>query len=103
MQVPDAVIPSQRDANKALADQERFVKEAQAYANGVLPVAQGGASRLQQDAAGYHAQVVALAEGQASRFTQLAQAYAQAPDVTRKRLYLETIETILGAFPQGAD
>jgi membrane protease subunit HflK len=71
------------------------VKEAQAYANGVLPVAQGGASRLQQDAAGYHAQVVALAEGQASRFTQLAQAYAQAPDVTRKRLYLETIETIL--------
>jgi len=95
VQVPDAVIPSQRDANKALADQERFVKEAQAYANGVLPVAQGGASRLQQDAAGYHAQVVALAEGQASRFTQLAQAYAQAPDVTRKRLYLETIETIL--------
>ena len=95
VQVPDAVIPSQRDANKALADQERFVKEAQAYANGVLPVAQGGASRLQQDAAGYHAQVVALAEGQASRFTQLAQAYAQAPEVTRKRLYLETIESIL--------
>jgi len=94
VQVPDAVIPSQRDANKALADQERFVKEAQAYANGVIPVAQGGASRLQQDAAGYHAQVVALAEGQASRFTQLADAYAQAPEVTRKRLYLETIETI---------
>jgi membrane protease subunit HflK len=96
VQVPDPVIPSQRDANKALADQERFVKEAQAYANGVIPVAQGGASRLQQDAAGYHAQVVALAEGQASRFTQLADAYAQAPEVTRKRLYLETIETILG-------
>ena len=95
VQVPDPVIPSQRDANKALADQERFVKEAQAYANGVLPVAQGGASRLQQDAAGYHAQVVALAEGQTSRFTQLAEAYAQAPEVTRKRLYLETIETVL--------
>jgi membrane protease subunit HflK len=95
VQVPDAVIPSQRDANKALADQERFVKEAQAYANGVLPVAQGGASRLQQDAAAYHAQVVAIAEGQASRFTQLAQAYAQAPELTRRRLYLDTIETIL--------
>jgi membrane protease subunit HflK len=95
VQVPDAVIPSQRDANKALADQERFVKEAQAYANGVIPVAQGGASRFQQDAAGYHAQVVALAEGQTSRFTQLAQAYAQAPEVTRKRLYLDTIESVL--------
>jgi membrane protease subunit HflK len=95
VQVPDAVIPSQRDANKALADQERFVKEAQAYANGVLPVAQGGAARLQQDAAAYHAQVVAIAEGQAARFSQLAQAYAQAPELTRRRLYLETIEAIL--------
>jgi modulator of FtsH protease HflK len=95
VQVPDAVIPSQRDANKALADQERFVKEAQAYANGILPVAQGGASRLQQDAAAYHAQVVAIAEGQASRFTQLAQAAAQSPELTRKRLYLEEIEAIL--------
>ena len=50
VQVPEAVIPSQRDANKALADQERFVKEAQAYANGIIPVAQGAAARMQQDA-----------------------------------------------------
>ena len=66
------MIPSQRDANKALADQERFIKEAQAYANSILPVAQGAAARMQQDAQAYKAQVIAIAEGQASRFSQLA-------------------------------
>jgi membrane protease subunit HflK len=95
VQVPEAVIPSQRDANKALADQERFVKEAQAYANGILPVAQGAASRLQQDAQAYAAQVTALAEGQASRFSQVLDAYEQAPDVTRRRLYLDTVENVM--------
>jgi modulator of FtsH protease HflK len=95
VQVPEAVIPSQRDANKALADQERFTKEAQAYANSILPVAQGAAARMQQDAQAYKAQVVAVADGQATRFTELLQAYEQAPEVTRKRLYLETIDNIL--------
>ena len=95
VQVPEAVIPSQRDANKALADQERFVKESQAYANSIIPVAQGAAARMQQDAEAYKAQVTALAEGQTSRFLQLEQAYAQAPDVTRKRLYMDTIENVL--------
>ena len=70
VQVPDAVIPSQRDANKAQADKERSILEAQAYANGIIPVAQGAASRMQQEAQAYKAQVTALAEGQASRFTQ---------------------------------
>ena len=95
VQVPEAVIPSQRDANKALADQERFIKEAQAYSNGILPVAQGAASRLQQDAQAYSAQVVALAEGQASRFSQLVDAYEAAPDVTRRRLYIDTVEGVM--------
>jgi len=95
VQVPEAVIPSQRDANKALADQERFVKEAQAYANGILPVAEGAAARLNQDAQAYAAQVVALAEGQASRFAQLAEAYNAAPEVTRRRLYLDTVENVM--------
>ncbi|HEY8507889.1 MAG TPA: hypothetical protein VIL32_06010, partial [Steroidobacteraceae bacterium] len=85
-----------RDANKALADQERFEREAQAYANGILPVAQGAAARMQQEAEAYKAQVIAIAEGQASRFTQLADQYAQAPEVMRRRLYLETIENVLG-------
>jgi membrane protease subunit HflK len=95
VQVPDAVIPSQRDANKAQADKERSILEAQAYTNGVIPVAQGAASRLQQEAQAYKAQVTALAEGQASRFTQQQAAYAQAPDVTRRRMYIETIEGVL--------
>jgi len=95
VQVPDPVIPSQRDMNKALADQERFVKEAQAYANQILPVAEGAAARLQQDAQAYSAQVVALATGQSSRFSQLATAYEAAPEVTRKRLYLDTVENVM--------
>jgi modulator of FtsH protease HflK len=96
VQVPEPVVPSQRDANKALADQERLIKEAQAYANGIVPVAQGAAARVQQDAGAYSSKVVALAEGEASRFTQLSDAYAQAPEVTRKRLYLDTMEQVLG-------
>jgi membrane protease subunit HflK len=95
VQVPEDVQPSQRDANKALADQERAVKEAQAYANGILPSAQGIAARTQQDAEAYRARVVALAEGQASRFSQLAAAYARAPEVTRERMYLDTMESVL--------
>jgi len=95
VQVPDAVIPSQRDANKAQADKERFVLEAEAYSNGILPVAQGGASRVQQDALAYKAQVTALAEGNASRFSQLEAAYAAAPEVTRRRLYMDTVEQVL--------
>jgi modulator of FtsH protease HflK len=95
VQVPDAVIPSQRDANKAQADKERSILEAEAYTNGIIPVAQGSASRLLQEAQAYKAQVTALAEGQASRFTQQQAAYAQAPDVTRRRMYIETIEDVL--------
>ena len=72
VQVPDAVIASQRDANKALADQERFIKEAQAYANSIIPVAQGAGARMGQEAQAYKAQVVAIAEGQAARFSELA-------------------------------
>ena len=95
VQVPEAVIPSQRDANKALADQERFVKESQAYANSIIPVAQGAAARMQQDGEAYKSQVTAIAEGQTSRFLQLEQAYSQAPDITRRRLYMDTVENVL--------
>src|SRR5262249_3420763 len=95
VQVPEPVIPSQRDANKALADQERYIKEAQAYANNIIPQAQGAAARMQQDALAYKAQVTAIADGQAMRFNELLQAYEQAPEVTRKRLYMDTIENLL--------
>jgi membrane protease subunit HflK len=95
VQVPEAVIPSQRDANKALADQERMIKEAQAQANSIIPVAQGAAARMQQEAAAYKARVTSVAEGDAARFSELLAAYQQAPEVTRKRLYMDTIENIL--------
>jgi membrane protease subunit HflK len=95
VQVPDAVIPSQRDANKAQADKERFILESEAYVNGIIPVAQGAAARMQQDAQAYKAQVTAIAEGEASRFAQLEAVYEQAPEVTRRRMYTDTIESVL--------
>jgi len=95
VQVPDAVIPSQRDANKAQADKERLQLEAEAYRNGILPVAEGGAARMLQDSQAYKSQVTAIAEGQTARFAQLESAYSQAPEVTRRRLYIDTIESVL--------
>lgn len=95
VQVPDAVIPSQRDANKAQADKERFILEAEAYANSIIPVAQGTAGRIQQDAEAYKAKEIALAEGEAARFSQQQAAYAQSPEVTRKRMYVTAVESVL--------
>jgi modulator of FtsH protease HflK len=95
VQVPDAVIPSQRDANKAQADKERAILEAEAYANAILPVARGKAAQTLQDAQAYKSRVTAIAEGQASRFTQLEAAYRDAPEVTRRRMYLDTVEKVL--------
>jgi len=96
VQVPDAVIPSQRDANKAQADKERAILEAEAYANAILPVAHGKAAQTLQDAQAYKSRVTAIAEGQASRFTQLQGAYRDAPELTRRRMYMDTIENVLG-------
>ena len=94
--VPDQVAPSQKDAIKAREDRDRFSQEAQAYTNDVVPKARGMASRQLQDAQAYRARVVAEAEGDTSRFGQLLTAYQKAPDVTRQRLYIETVETVLG-------
>ncbi len=69
--------------------------EAQAYANDVVPNARGAAARALQDAEGYRARVIADAEGEASRFTQILFEYERAPEVTRQRIYLETLEAIL--------
>jgi membrane protease subunit HflK len=96
IQVPNDVRPSQEDANKAIADKERLVKEAEAYASGILPVAEGAAARQLQEAEGYRAQVIAVAEGESQRFTQLVSQYEKSPRVTRDRLYIETVENVLG-------
>ncbi|MCU0761033.1 MAG: FtsH protease activity modulator HflK [Steroidobacteraceae bacterium] len=95
VQVPEAVVPSQRDANKAIADKERLTKEAEAYASGILPVAEGAALRQIQEAEGYRAQVVAIAEGEAARFDQLVAAYEKSPRVTRERLYIDAVESVM--------
>ena len=98
----DANFPSQveaavQDAIKAREDRERLSFEAQAYANDVIPRARGEAVRRQQDAEGYRAQVVADAQGEAARFELLLSEYKKAPEVTRRRLYLEAMEEIYAA------
>jgi len=96
---PQQVIDSFRDVQAARADLERLQNEAQTYANRVIPDARGRASQIVQNAEGYKEQAIAEAKGQSSRFLQVYQAYKLAPDVTRERIYLETMERVLG----GAD
>jgi membrane protease subunit HflK len=97
VQVPAKVIDSFRDVQAASSDLVRAQNEAQTYANRVVPEARGRAAKIIQDAEAYRSQTVADATGQASRFTQIYQQYKNAPDLTRQRIYLETMEQILGA------
>lgn len=94
---PAAVIDAFRDVQAARADQERLRNEAEAYANTVVPQARGEAEQITQSAEAYREQSVAEAEGQAQRFTSIYEQYKNAPDVTRRRLYLETMEEVLGS------
>jgi membrane protease subunit HflK len=94
VQPPDQVQNAFDDANKAREDKERSINEAQAYANDVVPKARGAATRKIQEAEGYKEQVIAQATGEVSRFSQLLTEYQKAPDVTRKRLYIEAMESI---------
>src|SRR6188768_4170267 len=95
VQVPEAVQQAQRDSVKAKTDRERMIKEAQAYANDIIPIAQGNTARAVQEAEAYKSQIVSMATDDASRFSQLATAYEKAPNVTRERLYIETVESVL--------
>ena len=95
---PDAVIDAFRDVQAARADQERAKNEAEAYRNDILPRAKGESERLLQEAAGYREEVVARANGETQRFTAVYEQYRLASDVTRKRLYLETMEQILSGM-----
>jgi modulator of FtsH protease HflK len=94
-QLPDPVRAAQRDASKAAEDRQRVISEAETYTNEVVPAAQSAAQHLIGDADVYAAQTRATADGEAQRFTEVAQAYARAPEVTRNRMYIETMETIL--------
>ena len=84
------------DVLKAGQERERAKNEAEAYANEVVPRAKGTASRLLQEAEGYKARIVAQAEGDAQRFKLVQAEYAKAPQVTRERMYLETMQQVYG-------
>ncbi len=93
---PSQVIDSFRDVQAARADAERAQNEAQTYANRVLPEARGEASRIENSAQAYRERTVVEARGQASRFIQIYEQYVNAKDVTRQRMYFETMERVLG-------
>jgi membrane protease subunit HflK len=95
-QPPEQVRPAFDDAVKAKQDLERQKNEGQAYANDIVPRARGLASRLLQEADGYNTQVIQEAEGNASRFKQILVEYNKAPVVTRERLYLDMMQSVLG-------
>jgi membrane protease subunit HflK len=97
VQFPDQVQDAQNDAIKAREDKETLMLAAQAYANDILPKARGQAARQLAEAEGHKARVVAQAEGETARFTKLLTEYQKAPGVTRERLYLDAMETVLGA------
>jgi len=94
-QPPEEVQDAFGDAIKAREDEQRLKNEAEAYSNEVIPRARGQAARRLQEASAYKEQAIAEAQGEASRFEQLLAAYEEAPEVTRERLYLETLETVL--------
>ncbi len=94
---PREVIDAFRDVQAAEQDRDTQEKRAEAYANQKLAGARGNVAQVLQEAEGYRAQVVNDARGEASRFESIYTEYANAPEVTRKRLYLETLERVLGS------
>ncbi len=92
---PSQVQAAFDDVIKAREDEQRVKNEAESYANGIVPEARGQSQRLLEEANAYREEVIARAEGQANRFTQLLSEYNRAPEVTRERLYLDTIESIM--------
>ncbi|MDP2410876.1 MAG: FtsH protease activity modulator HflK [Pseudolabrys sp.] len=93
---PTQVIDAFRDVQAARADLERSVNEAQTYANRVVPESRGRVAQITQAAEAYKSQTVAEATGQTSRFLKIFEEYKKAPVVTRERMYLETMERVLG-------
>lgn len=97
VQPPEQVQAAFDDAVKAGQDRERQINEGQAYANQVVPLAAGQASRMTEDAEGYKAKVIGDAQGNTSRFTSIVNEYRKAPAVMRERMYLETMQQIFSS------
>ncbi|MGB1311017.1 MAG: FtsH protease activity modulator HflK [Leucothrix sp.] len=94
-EAPKEVKDAFDDAIRAREDQNRFKNQAETYAKQVVPNARGKAARIIEDATAYRSRAISKAQGESSRFEQLSTAYKKAPDVTRERLYLETMEQVL--------
>ncbi|TIS17528.1 MAG: protease modulator HflK, partial [Mesorhizobium sp.] len=92
---PREVADAFDEVQRAEQDEDKFVEQANQYSNQKLGQARGEAAQIREDAAAYKNRVVQEAEGEAQRFISVYNEYAKAPDVTRKRLYLETMERIL--------
>jgi membrane protease subunit HflK len=99
-QAPTQVQDAFDDVIKAREDEQRVKNEAESYANGIVPEARGAAQRMLEEASAYREQVVARADGEAKRFVALLGEYRKAPDVTRERLYLDMMQTVLENNPK---
>jgi len=95
-QPPEPVQDAFEDAIRAREDKEKLILQAEGYANDVLPRARGAGARRVEEAEGYREEVVSRAEGDTARFTQVLSEYQQAPEVTRERIYLETMQDVMG-------
>ncbi|MCK5395692.1 MAG: FtsH protease activity modulator HflK [Gammaproteobacteria bacterium] len=92
---PEAVKDAFDDVTRAREDEERFKNEAEAYRNEVIPKSRGAAARMREEAEAYKNEVIARAEGEAMRFKQLLKEYKKAPEITRERLYIDMMESVL--------
>jgi membrane protease subunit HflK len=93
---PAEVSEAFAEVQRAQQDQQKFQEDARTYANNLLGNARGQAAKIREDAAAYKSRVVQESEGEAARFISIYNQYAKAPEVTRRRLYLETMEQVLG-------
>tara|TARA_Y100000389_G_scaffold123644_1_gene120961 strand:- start:12322 stop:13431 length:1110 start_codon:yes stop_codon:yes gene_type:complete len=94
-QPPEQVQDAFSDAIKAREDEQRYINEAEAYRNEIIPLARGKAKQMLEQAIAYKVKLINAAEGEASRFTQLFNEYKKAPAVTKERLYIEAVESVL--------
>ena len=94
-QPPEQVQSAFADVVKAREDRERLINEAEAYSNDILPKSRGKAARELEEASAYHDRVIAQAVGESARFTSIVDEYKKAPEVTRNRLYIDAMATVL--------
>ena len=95
-QPPEQVQDAFSDAIRAREDEQRYINEAEAYRNEIIPLARGQAKQIIEEAKAYRIKLIKSSEGEALRFTKLYNEYQKAPEVTRERLYLESVESVLG-------